>query len=266
MTRARASARRTPRSCTSSSTPAPRSFCLVGKAWDLHVTEALRTTSKKGWRWRGTSVAFLRGRGRWCFFDAQHFFDGCVERSAVRRWPRSPPPRRPAPSGSCSATPTGSAAVRHRPGRARRAGPMRARRSASSRAQRRRLRRRELARCRYAGVLQVQAPSTATASAPERRYRADRRRPGAQDGGRRRASGGRGRTPHRAAAHYVAEVANLAPAAAGTRSVSAFTHKAGRNTNGAARCRRRRAGQRVRRASGMPWRGPTTAARFPRSG
>jgi 2-isopropylmalate synthase len=50
--------------------------CLVGKAWDLHVTEALRTDLDEGVAMVGDSVAFLRAQGRRVFFDAEHFFDG----------------------------------------------------------------------------------------------------------------------------------------------------------------------------------------------
>jgi 2-isopropylmalate synthase len=50
--------------------------CLVGKSWDLHVTEALRTTPDEAIAMVGDSVAFLRREGRRVFFDAEHFFDG----------------------------------------------------------------------------------------------------------------------------------------------------------------------------------------------
>ena len=50
--------------------------CLVGKAWDLHVTEALRTDLDEGAAMVRDSIAFLRGQGRRVFFDAEHFFDG----------------------------------------------------------------------------------------------------------------------------------------------------------------------------------------------
>ena len=50
--------------------------CLVGKAWDLHVTEALRTDLREGVAMVRESVAFLRAQGRRVFFDAEHFFDG----------------------------------------------------------------------------------------------------------------------------------------------------------------------------------------------
>jgi len=50
--------------------------CIVGKCWDYHVTEALRTTLDEGVAMVADSVAFLRGQGRRVFFDAEHFFDG----------------------------------------------------------------------------------------------------------------------------------------------------------------------------------------------
>jgi 2-isopropylmalate synthase len=50
--------------------------CLVGKAWDLHVTEALRTDLVEGVAMVRDSVEFLRAQGRRVFFDAEHFFDG----------------------------------------------------------------------------------------------------------------------------------------------------------------------------------------------
>ena len=50
--------------------------CLVGKAWDLHVVEALRTDLEEGTAMVHDSVSFLRGQGRRVFFDAEHFFDG----------------------------------------------------------------------------------------------------------------------------------------------------------------------------------------------
>jgi 2-isopropylmalate synthase len=52
--------------------------CLVGKAWDLHVTEALRTDLAEGVAMVRDSIAFLRAQGRRVFFDAEHFFDGYV--------------------------------------------------------------------------------------------------------------------------------------------------------------------------------------------
>ncbi len=51
-------------------------ICLVGKSWDLHVTQALRTTVDEGVAMVYDSIAFLRTEGRRVFFDAEHFFDG----------------------------------------------------------------------------------------------------------------------------------------------------------------------------------------------
>ena len=50
--------------------------CIVGKSWDFHVLEALRTTLDEGVAMVGDSVRFLKGEGRRVFFDAEHFFDG----------------------------------------------------------------------------------------------------------------------------------------------------------------------------------------------
>ena len=50
--------------------------CLVGKSWDLHVTEALRTDLGEAVAMVHDSIAFLRREGRRVFFDAEHFFDG----------------------------------------------------------------------------------------------------------------------------------------------------------------------------------------------
>ncbi len=50
--------------------------CIVGKSWDYHVTEALRTTLDEGVAMVGDSVRFLKAAGLRVFFDAEHFFDG----------------------------------------------------------------------------------------------------------------------------------------------------------------------------------------------
>lgn len=50
--------------------------CIVAKAWDYHVTEALRTDLDEAVRMAGDSVAFLRRAGLRVFLDAEHFFDG----------------------------------------------------------------------------------------------------------------------------------------------------------------------------------------------
>ena len=50
--------------------------CIVGKAWDYHVTEALRQPLDEGVSMVGDSVEFLKSEGLRVFFDAEHFFDG----------------------------------------------------------------------------------------------------------------------------------------------------------------------------------------------
>ena len=50
--------------------------CIVAKASELHVTEALRTTLDEALAMASDSVAYLRSHGLRVFFDAEHFFDG----------------------------------------------------------------------------------------------------------------------------------------------------------------------------------------------
>jgi 2-isopropylmalate synthase len=50
--------------------------CIVGKSWDYHVTEALRTDLDEGVAMVRDSVEYLAGHGLRVFFDAEHFFDG----------------------------------------------------------------------------------------------------------------------------------------------------------------------------------------------
>lgn len=50
--------------------------CIVGKSWDYHVTEALRTTLDEGVAMVADSIHYLKSHGLRVFFDAEHFFDG----------------------------------------------------------------------------------------------------------------------------------------------------------------------------------------------
>jgi 2-isopropylmalate synthase len=50
--------------------------CLVGKAWDYHVLEALEVDLDEGVRMVGDTIEYLRSKDRRVFFDAEHFFDG----------------------------------------------------------------------------------------------------------------------------------------------------------------------------------------------
>jgi 2-isopropylmalate synthase len=50
--------------------------CLVGKAWDFHVDEALEIDRGENVEMIGSSVAHAAGRAEEVMFDAEHFFDG----------------------------------------------------------------------------------------------------------------------------------------------------------------------------------------------
>lgn len=49
---------------------------IVGKTWDLHVTEVLSTTKDENLEMIYDSISYLREQGRNLFYDAEHFFDG----------------------------------------------------------------------------------------------------------------------------------------------------------------------------------------------
>lgn len=51
---------------------------IFGKAWDLHVTEVLRTTREENLAMIEDSVAWLKTQVPEVIFDAEHFFDGYV--------------------------------------------------------------------------------------------------------------------------------------------------------------------------------------------
>lgn len=51
---------------------------LVGKAWDVQVEEALRTSLDENVRMVADSVAYCVAAGREVIFDAEHFFDGYI--------------------------------------------------------------------------------------------------------------------------------------------------------------------------------------------
>ena len=49
---------------------------IVGKSWDLHVTQVLGTTLEENLAMIADSVAYLKGKGLTVFLDAEHYFDG----------------------------------------------------------------------------------------------------------------------------------------------------------------------------------------------
>ena len=49
---------------------------IVGKSWDLHIREVLRTSLEENLAMIEESVRFLKNHGREVIYDAEHFFDG----------------------------------------------------------------------------------------------------------------------------------------------------------------------------------------------
>lgn len=49
---------------------------MVGKSWDMHVTEVLRCSLEDNLAICAESVAYMKENGREAIFDAEHFFDG----------------------------------------------------------------------------------------------------------------------------------------------------------------------------------------------
>ena len=49
---------------------------IFGKSWDLHVTDALKTTLENNLQMIADSIEYLRDHGMRVFYDAEHFFDG----------------------------------------------------------------------------------------------------------------------------------------------------------------------------------------------
>ncbi|MDY6824328.1 MAG: citramalate synthase [Thermodesulfobacteriota bacterium] len=49
---------------------------IVGKSWDLHVTELMNNSLEENLAMITDSVAYLKQQNREVFFDAEHFFDG----------------------------------------------------------------------------------------------------------------------------------------------------------------------------------------------
>ena len=53
-----------------------KAVTVVGKSWDLHVTDVLRVSLAENLEMIEDSVRFLKSNGREVVFDAEHFFDG----------------------------------------------------------------------------------------------------------------------------------------------------------------------------------------------
>ena len=55
---------------------------IFGKSWDLHVTEVLQAELDENIAMIGETISFLKAKGRFVFFDAEHFFDGWLANGA----------------------------------------------------------------------------------------------------------------------------------------------------------------------------------------
>jgi 2-isopropylmalate synthase len=56
--------------------------CIFGKSWDLHVTDALKTTLEENLNMISESVKFLKEKGKEVIYDAEHFFDAYKDNKA----------------------------------------------------------------------------------------------------------------------------------------------------------------------------------------
>ena len=54
---------------------------IVGKSWELHVRDVLRTGRKENLAMISDTVRYLKARGKKVFFDAEHFFDGYKDKA-----------------------------------------------------------------------------------------------------------------------------------------------------------------------------------------
>lgn len=52
------------------------SVCIVGKAWDFHLTNALNISPKQNLEMIHDSISYLKSKNKEVLFDAEHFFDG----------------------------------------------------------------------------------------------------------------------------------------------------------------------------------------------
>src|SRR5207302_6121537 len=52
---------------------------IVGKTWLLHVKEVLRTTPDENLAMIADTIRFLKDKGKFVIYDAEHSFDGFME-------------------------------------------------------------------------------------------------------------------------------------------------------------------------------------------
>jgi len=53
-----------------------KALTVVGKTWDMHVTDVVKTTLEENIRMISDSVSYLKKHKREVIYDAEHFFDG----------------------------------------------------------------------------------------------------------------------------------------------------------------------------------------------
>jgi 2-isopropylmalate synthase len=53
-----------------------KTVCIFGKAWDLHVKQALNTTNEENLKMIFESISFLKSKKLEVIFDAEHYFNG----------------------------------------------------------------------------------------------------------------------------------------------------------------------------------------------
>ena len=58
---------------------------LVGKSWDLHVTQVLETTLENNLEMIGSSIAYFKSHNKEVVYDAEHFFDGYKDNPGYAR-------------------------------------------------------------------------------------------------------------------------------------------------------------------------------------
>ncbi len=57
--------------------------CIVGKAWDFHIEQALEISFAENRKMIADSISYLKDKGLEVLFDAEHFFDGFKHNRAV---------------------------------------------------------------------------------------------------------------------------------------------------------------------------------------
>lgn len=53
-------------------------ICIFGKAWDFHVNAVLGISLEENLELVDETIRYLKQQGRQVFFDAEHYFDGCM--------------------------------------------------------------------------------------------------------------------------------------------------------------------------------------------